>query len=50
LSSYSIAVSEEGGRVVLGGRVKTAAEKELAGLLARDASGAAVDNRLLVGP
>lgn len=50
LASYPIAVSEEGGRVVLGGRVRTPAEKELAGLLARDASGAAVDNRLVVGP
>jgi osmotically-inducible protein OsmY len=51
LASYAITVREEGGRVVLGGRVRTAAEKELAGLLARDAAGgAAVDNRLVVGP
>lgn len=51
LAAYAFTVREEGGRIVIGGRVKTAAEKELASLLARDAAGgAAVDNRLVVGP
>jgi osmotically-inducible protein OsmY len=51
LGAYAITVREEGGRIVLGGRVKTAAEKELAGLLARDAAGGAVvDNQIAVGP
>jgi osmotically-inducible protein OsmY len=50
LSAYTITVRDEGGRVVLTGRVRTAAEKELAGLLARDAAGGTVDNSLSVGP
>jgi osmotically-inducible protein OsmY len=50
LSAYTINVREEGGRVVLTGRVRTAAEKDLAGLLARDAAGGTVDNSLSVGP
>ena len=50
LAAFRINVREEGGRVVLSGRVKTAAEKDLAGLLARDAAGGAVDNSLSVGP
>jgi osmotically-inducible protein OsmY len=50
LSSYALTVREEGGRVVLSGRVRTAAEKDLAGLLARDAAGTTVDNTLSVGP
>ncbi|PYQ15667.1 MAG: hypothetical protein DMF80_08185 [Acidobacteria bacterium] len=39
---------DEGGRVVLCGQVKTAAEKDLAGALARDAAGGPVDNALEV--
>ena len=50
LGTYDIRVRDEGGRVALSGRVRTAAEKELAGLLARDAAGGAVDNGLVVGP
>ena len=50
LSAYAINVREEAGRVVLTGRVRTAAEKDLAGLLARDAAGGTVDNSLSVGP
>lgn len=50
LSAYAIDVREEGGRVVLTGRVRTSAEKDLAGLLARDAAGGTVDNSLSVGP
>jgi hyperosmotically inducible periplasmic protein len=48
LAPYDIQVREEGGRLVLSGRVRTAAEKELAGLVARDATGAQVDNTLEV--
>jgi len=48
LAPYDIQVREEGGRLVLRGRVKTTAEKDLAGLLARDAAGAQVDNALEV--
>src|SRR2546428_4772632 len=44
LATYDIQVREEGGRLVLSGRVKTAAEKDLAGLVARNATGAPIDN------
>jgi osmotically-inducible protein OsmY len=48
LAGYDIQVREERGRLVLSGRVKTAAEKDLAGLVARDATGVQVDNDLEV--
>ena len=48
LAPYDIQVREEGGRLVLHGRVNTAAEKDLAGLVARDAAGAPIDNALEV--
>ena len=48
LAAYDIQVREEGGHLVLSGRVKTAAEKDLAGLVARDATGAPIDNALEV--
>ncbi|PYQ21199.1 MAG: hypothetical protein DMF81_16155 [Acidobacteria bacterium] len=48
LAPYDIQVRDEGGRVVLRGQVKTAAEKDLAGALARDAAGGPVDNALEV--
>src|SRR2546427_309795 len=48
LAPYDIQVREEGGRLVLHGRVNTAAEKDLAGLVARDATGAQIDNALEV--
>ena len=48
LAPYDIQVREQGGRIVLSGRVRTAAEKDLAGILARDATGAQVDNALEV--
>jgi osmotically-inducible protein OsmY len=50
LAGYGIKVREEGGRLVLSGRVRTAAERDLAGLLARDAAGPPVENTLVVGP
>src|SRR5215470_4650098 len=39
LAPYDIQVREDGDRLILSGRVKTTAEKDLAGLLARDAAG-----------
>jgi hyperosmotically inducible periplasmic protein len=48
LAPYDIQVREEAGRLVLSGRVRTAAEKDLAGLVARDATGAQVENILEV--
>src|SRR5438093_874312 len=48
LAPYDIQVRDEGGRVVLRGQAKTAAEKDLAGALARDAAGGPVDNALEV--
>jgi osmotically-inducible protein OsmY len=48
LARYDIQVREERGRLILSGRVKTAAEKDLAGLVTRDATGAQVDNTLEV--
>ena len=50
LSEYSIEVVEERGQVTLRGAVRTGAEKDLAALLARDVSGAAVRNELEVRP
>lgn len=50
LAPFGLKVREEGGGLVLTGRVKTAAEKDLAGLLARDAAGAPVQNNLRIGP
>jgi hyperosmotically inducible protein len=48
LAAYDIQVREERGRLVLSGRVKTAAEKDLAGLVARNATGAPIDNALKI--
>jgi osmotically-inducible protein OsmY len=48
LAAYDIQVREEKGHLVLSGRVKTAAEKDLAGLVVRDATGAPIDNALEV--
>lgn len=48
LAPYALSVVVENGRLVLRGQVKTAAEKDLAGLLARDAAGAAVDNQIQI--
>lgn len=49
LGRYAIQVREERGRLVLVGRVATGAERELAGLLARDAAGGPVVNSLETG-
>lgn len=50
LAVYVLKVQEQGGRLVLTGRVRTGAEKDLAGVVARDAAGAAVDNNVIVQP
>jgi hyperosmotically inducible periplasmic protein len=50
LAAYGLKVSENNGRLVLTGRVRTAAEKELAGLTARDAARSTVDNALEIRP
>ena len=44
LAGYGLTVREERGRLLLAGRVRTAAEKDLAALVARDAAGMPVDN------
>lgn len=50
LSPYRIEVLERDGRLVLQGRVKTGAEKDLAGYLAREVAQRPVDNGLRIGP
>jgi osmotically-inducible protein OsmY len=51
LGRYGLSADEEGGKLVLRGTVKTAAEKELAGMVARDASGvASLENAIEVRP
>lgn len=50
LAPFGLQVREEGGRLVLTGRVRTGAEKDLAGLLARDAAGGPVKNALEIKP
>ena len=46
LAPYGLTVAAEGSRLVVRGQVKTAAEKDLAGLLAREAAGTPVDNEI----
>jgi hyperosmotically inducible periplasmic protein len=48
LAPYALSVVVDGGRLVLRGNVKSAAEKDLAGALAREAAGAPVDNQIQV--
>lgn len=50
LAPYDLRVEDAGGRLVLSGRVRTGAERDLAGLLARDAVGTPVENALEVVP
>ena len=50
LAGYGLTVREERGRLLLAGRVRTAAEKDLAALLARDAAGIPVDNSMTIQP
>jgi hyperosmotically inducible protein len=48
LRAYGLVVREARGRLVVEGRVATGAERELAGLLAREAAGQAVENAVTV--
>ncbi|MDQ5841131.1 MAG: BON domain-containing protein [Chloroflexota bacterium] len=50
LAGYGLTVREERGRLLLAGRVRTAAEKDLATLLARDAAGMPVENSVTIKP
>ena len=47
---FLVRMSTKNGRLVLTGRVRTAAEKELAGLTARDAARSTVDNAIEIRP
>ena len=50
VGDFGIEVATESGRLVLRGQVRTRAEKDLAGLLARDAAGGPVENALQIHP
>jgi len=50
LAGYGLTVREERGRLLLAGRVRTAAEKDLAALVARDAAGIPVENTVTIQP
>jgi osmotically-inducible protein OsmY len=51
LAGYGLSVREERGRLLLAGRVRTAAEKDLAAaLVARNAAGIPVDNSVTIRP
>jgi osmotically-inducible protein OsmY len=46
LAPYALTVVAENGRVIVKGQVRTGAEKDLAGLMARDAAGVPVENQI----
>jgi len=48
LAPYGLKVAEEKGKLVLRGQVRTGAEKDLAGLLARQGAGGPVENALQI--
>jgi osmotically-inducible protein OsmY len=50
LAEFVLKARMVGGRLVLTGRVRTGAEKDLAGVVARDAASAAVENNVIVQP
>jgi osmotically-inducible protein OsmY len=50
LAPYGLRVMEEKGKLVLRGQVRTGAEKDLAGLLARQGAGGPVENALQIMP
>jgi hyperosmotically inducible periplasmic protein len=50
LAAFVLKARMVGGRLVLSGRVRTGAEKDLAGVVARDAASAAVENNVIVQP
>ena len=50
LAGYGLTAREDRGRLLLAGRVRTAAEKDLAALVARDAAGMPVQNIVTIQP
>jgi len=50
LAGYRLTVREDRGRLLLAGRVRTAAEKDLAALVARDAARMPVENTVTIQP
>ncbi len=50
LAPYGLRVEEDQGKLVLRGHVRTGAEKDLAGLLAREGAGGPVENALQIMP
>jgi hyperosmotically inducible periplasmic protein len=50
LSSFGLKVEARNGELVLSGRVRTGAEKDLAGVVARDAANGTVQNNVIVQP
>jgi hyperosmotically inducible periplasmic protein len=50
LAAYVLDIREEGGQLVLSGTVRTPAERDLAGLVAKEAAGVAVQNKVAVRP
>lgn len=50
LSGLGLKVEARNGQLVLSGRVRTGAEKDLAGVVARDAASASVQNNVIVQP
>jgi osmotically-inducible protein OsmY len=50
LARYLLTVDTKDGRLVLKGKVRSGAERDLAGLLARDAAGGEVENAIVVAP
>jgi len=50
LAPFHLVAQAQGGRIVVSGRVRTGAEKDLAGMVARGAAGAAVQNNVIVQP
>jgi hyperosmotically inducible periplasmic protein len=50
LAGYGLTVQSAGGRLTLSGRVRTGAEKDLAGVVARDAARQVVQNNVIVQP
>jgi len=50
LAGFVLKAQMVAGRLVLTGRVRTGAEKDLAGVVARDAASAAVENNVIVQP
>ena len=50
LAGYGLTVVEDAGRLLLAGRVRTAAERDLAALMARDAAGMPVESAVTIQP